>query len=323
MSRQYRNRLDAGVEHRGPRCGPRSPPSWERHGSSPSARGTTDCATEPLDYRVARLRFTAARSSVGAALIGMSSLASEWEPGVARGGAGLKARRIFADLAGGPTQPDQAGRGGARRGHAAGDLVQGRWRRAGAVAGKFNAVAEQAAAKLASYGLPTAVTFWHEPYRRHDRASSTPRQPAAAADLQARRAARGPDPQRVAPRQPGRRRSRRSAPTTCSICGTGSASTPTSPAPSRSPGEKKPADRIPALAAYLESRARTCRSASVSTTATPPRPSRRPVRPSSPPPTCGSAACGTRREAGVELSGDRLDAFRETLADPRAGSPSP
>ena len=35
---------------------------------------------------------------------------------------------------------------------------------AGAAAGKFNAVAEQAAARLASYGLPTAVTFWHEPY---------------------------------------------------------------------------------------------------------------------------------------------------------------
>jgi hypothetical protein len=33
----------------------------------------------------------------------------------------------------------------------------------GAVAGNYNAVAEQAAAKLASYGLPTAVTFWHEP----------------------------------------------------------------------------------------------------------------------------------------------------------------
>ena len=35
---------------------------------------------------------------------------------------------------------------------------------AGAASGRFNAVAEQAAARLASYGLPTAVTFWHEPY---------------------------------------------------------------------------------------------------------------------------------------------------------------
>ena len=34
---------------------------------------------------------------------------------------------------------------------------------AGAINGTYNAVAEQAAAKLASYGLPTAVTFWHEP----------------------------------------------------------------------------------------------------------------------------------------------------------------
>ena len=35
---------------------------------------------------------------------------------------------------------------------------------AGAASGRYNAVAEQAAAKLASYGQPTAVTFWHEPY---------------------------------------------------------------------------------------------------------------------------------------------------------------
>ena len=34
---------------------------------------------------------------------------------------------------------------------------------AGAVNGAYNAVAEQAAAKLASYGKPTAVSFWHEP----------------------------------------------------------------------------------------------------------------------------------------------------------------
>jgi hypothetical protein len=35
---------------------------------------------------------------------------------------------------------------------------------AGAVSGKYIAVAEQAATRLASYGLPTAVTFWHEPH---------------------------------------------------------------------------------------------------------------------------------------------------------------
>jgi hypothetical protein len=34
---------------------------------------------------------------------------------------------------------------------------------AGAVNGAYNAVAEQAAAQLASYGRPTAVSFWHEP----------------------------------------------------------------------------------------------------------------------------------------------------------------
>lgn len=34
----------------------------------------------------------------------------------------------------------------------------------GAVRGAFDAVAEQAATRLASFGLPTAVTVWHEPY---------------------------------------------------------------------------------------------------------------------------------------------------------------
>ncbi|KRF06403.1 hypothetical protein ASG88_19810, partial [Nocardioides sp. Soil777] len=36
---------------------------------------------------------------------------------------------------------------------------------AGAVNGRFNSVAEEAAARLASYGRPTAVTIWHEPYK--------------------------------------------------------------------------------------------------------------------------------------------------------------
>ena len=106
----------------------------------------------------------ARRSSVGAALIGMSSPASVWDARVAEVGAGLKARRIFADLAGGPTSQIKL----VEQAHAAGMLPVISYKvggdAAGAAAGGFNAVAEQAAAKLASYGKPTAVTFWHEPY---------------------------------------------------------------------------------------------------------------------------------------------------------------
>ena len=42
---------------------------------------------------------------------------------------------------------------------------------AGAAHGEYNAVARRAAAKLASYNRPTAVTFWHEPH-----GDMTPRQ---------------------------------------------------------------------------------------------------------------------------------------------------
>ena len=128
---------------------------------------------------------------------------------------------------------------------------------AGAASGTFNAVADQAAARLASYGLPTAVTFWHEPNRRHDRGAVRRGEQAAAADLQARRAAGRSDPQRVAARQPECRPSRRTARTSCSTSGTGSASTPTSPGPWTAPAPRKPADRIPALSEYLKRRAAT------------------------------------------------------------------
>ena len=81
-------------------------------------------------------------------------------------GAGLGARRIFADLASGATSQIKL----VEETHAAGMLPVVSYKVggdiAGAVAGKYNAVAAQAATKLAPYGLPTAVTFWHEPH--HD-----------------------------------------------------------------------------------------------------------------------------------------------------------
>ncbi|MBS2936693.1 hypothetical protein KDN32_02930 [Nocardioides sp. J2M5] len=98
------------------------------------------------------------------ALIGMSAPAPEWDLRVAQVGAGLGARRIFADLADGADTQLRL----VEEAHAAGMLPVISYKvggdAAGAAAGRFDAVARQAAARLASYGLPTAVSFWHEPY---------------------------------------------------------------------------------------------------------------------------------------------------------------
>lgn len=100
----------------------------------------------------------------GVALIGMSAPGPEWDQRVSQVGPGLGARRIFADLADGADSQIRL----VEEAHAAGLLPVISYKVggdvAGAVAGRFNEVARQAAAKLASYGLPTAVSFWHEPY---------------------------------------------------------------------------------------------------------------------------------------------------------------
>jgi hypothetical protein len=100
----------------------------------------------------------------GPAIVGMSAPATAWDQRVSEVGAGLAARRIFADLASGATSQIKL----VEQAHAAGMLPVISYKVggdvAGAVNGKFNAVAEQAATRLASYNLPTAVTFWHEPY---------------------------------------------------------------------------------------------------------------------------------------------------------------
>ena len=94
----------------------------------------------------------------------MSATPKDWDQRVREVGAGLGARRIFADLAKGATSQikvveatHQAGMLPVISYKVGGDI-------AGAASGKYNALAEQAATKLASYGLPTAVTFWHEPH---------------------------------------------------------------------------------------------------------------------------------------------------------------
>lgn len=103
-------------------------------------------------------------SAAGVALIGMSAPADEWRRRVDQVGAGLGARRIFADLGDGADSQLRL----VEEAHAEGLLPVISYKVggdvAGAVAGRYNAVAAQAAARLAAYGKPTAVTFWHEPY---------------------------------------------------------------------------------------------------------------------------------------------------------------
>lgn len=100
----------------------------------------------------------------GTPLIGMSAPAGEWAQRCREVGDGLTARRIFADLAGGPTSQLKL----VEQAHAAGQLPVISYKVggdiAGVIAGRFDKVAAQAAAKLASYRKPTAVAFWHEPH---------------------------------------------------------------------------------------------------------------------------------------------------------------
>ncbi|GAB6985658.1 hypothetical protein [Nocardioides pyridinolyticus] len=102
--------------------------------------------------------------SQGTTLIGMSAPARQWEQRSREVGPGLTARRIFANLAKGASSQIRL----VEEAHAAGQLPVISYKVggdvAGAVAGRFNEAARQAAARLASYDKPTAVTFWHEPH---------------------------------------------------------------------------------------------------------------------------------------------------------------
>ncbi|MGY2701896.1 hypothetical protein [Nocardioides sp. HB32] len=100
----------------------------------------------------------------GTTLIGMSAPADAWHRRVREVGHGLGARRIYADLADGADSQLKL----VEQAHDAGLLPVISYKvggdAAGAVSGRYNAVAERAAARLASYDLATAVSFWHEPY---------------------------------------------------------------------------------------------------------------------------------------------------------------
>ncbi len=107
----------------------------------------------------------------GTPLIGMSSPAGVWHQRSRAVGPGLAARRIFADLAHGPNSQIKLVEEAHRNGQLPVISYKVGGDAAGAAHGEYNAVARRAAAKLASYNRPTAVTFWHEPH-----GDMTPRQ---------------------------------------------------------------------------------------------------------------------------------------------------
>jgi hypothetical protein len=94
----------------------------------------------------------------------MSAPTDAWNARVRSVGRGLGARRIFADLADGPSSQIKL----VEQAHAAGLLPVISYKlgrdAAGAADGRFDAVAKRAAARLAKYDLHTAVSVWHEPH---------------------------------------------------------------------------------------------------------------------------------------------------------------
>jgi hypothetical protein len=254
----------------------------------------------------------------GTTLIGMSSPAGVWHHRSRAVGGDLGARRIYADLAAGPGSQLRL----VEQAHAAGMLPVISYKVggdvAGAARGKYNAVAREAAARLASYGKATAVTFWHEPYGDMSGA-----QYAAASKQLLPIFRRGK--LKVGPILNGWLLDNKAS-TFSSYCpedlfhlwdwfGIDTYESGTRQAP----GSHKPADRIPALAAYLRRRGHghlpigigeyngySARSIA----------------------DAGEALLATRNVwfgcvwnstggKGYELTGDRLRAFRRTLGDRR------
>ena len=258
-------------------------------------------------------------TGAGTPLIGMSAPASLWAQRVRQVGPGLGARRIFADLADGATHQLNL----VEQAHAAGLLPIISYKVggdiAGAVNGRYNAVAERAAARLASYERPTAVTFWHEPH-----GDVSPAQYVAASKQLLPIFRRGK--LRVGPILNGWLLDNK-LDTFASFCpdalfnlwdwfGIDTYESGTMAAP----GPAKPAQRVAAMSAFLRSRgraglpigvgeyngysARTIADAGEALLSTPNVWF-----------GCVWNAIGSK---DYELTGDRLTAFRKTLADPRS-----
>ena len=269
-------------------------------------------AASPTDSRL---------NAAGTTIVGMSAPAEIWNQRLREVGRGVAARRIFADLGDGPTRQLKL----VEAAHAAGMLPVISYKVggdvAGAVAGRYNAVAQQAAARLATYDLPNAVTFWHEPYGDMSGA-----QYAAASRRILPLFKRGE--LRVGPVLNGWLLDNQRA-TFASYCpdelfrlwdwvGIDTYESGTMAAP----GPRKPAQRIPALAAYVQSRGYDLplgvgeyNGYSAETIA-----------------EAGEALLSTAdvwfgclwnatSGKGVTLTADRLAAFQQTLADPRSAEP--
>jgi hypothetical protein len=258
--------------------------------------------------------------AAGTPLIGMSAPPDLWSQRCAEVGRGLTARRIFADLGRGAThQLNLVGQA-----HDAGLLPVISYKvggdAAGAVNGRFNKVAAEAAAKLAAFNKPTAVTFWHEPH-----GDLTPAQYVAASKQILPSFKR--DKLKVGPILNGWLLDRQ-------------LSTFASYAPNElfklwdwfgidtyetgtmeNPGDVKPADRIPKMAKFVNSRLPLAvgeyNGYSAKSIA-----------------DAGEALLSTKGVwfgcvwnatggVGYVLEGERLQAFKRTLADPRAAEPTP
>ncbi|WP_182523408.1 hypothetical protein [Nocardioides dongkuii] len=254
----------------------------------------------------------------GGPLIGMSAPARLWDRRVQQVGPGISARRIFADLASGPDSQLRL----VEQAHADGMLPVISYKVggdvAGAAAGSFNAVAEEAAARLASYEKPTAVSFWHEPYGDLSGAEYV----AASTQL-----------------LPILRRGKlRVGPILNGWLLDGKVSEFAAYCPDElfglwdwfgidtyesgtqeSPGSRKPADRIPALAAYLGSRGYGDLPIGVGEYNGHSAASIADVGDAlfSTPNVWFGCVWNSAGGGGWALRGDRLDAFRATLADPR------
>ncbi len=260
---------------------------------------------------------------VDATLIGMSAPSSLWDARVSAVGAGLAARRIFADLAGGADDQIRL----VEDAHAAGMMPVISYKVggdiAGAMNGAFNGVADQAAAKLASYGRPTAVSFWHEP-----NPDLTGAQYVAASKQLLPFFKRGE--LRVGPILNGWLLDNQVdtfgsyiPDDLLAICDWMGIDTYEGGVPSN-PGPRKPADRIYALRSYLSDRgsalpigvgeyngysAATITAAGEALLSTPD--------------VWFGCLWNSDGERAEELTGDRLAAFRSTLADPRSADPAP
>jgi len=284
--------------------------------------GTASAMNDPRWTRRTRSQSEPTSPAGSKPLIGMSAPASAWDQRVSEVGAGLAARRIFADLAKGSSSQMKV----VERAHADGMMPVISYKVGGdiqgAVNGKYNAVAEQAAARLASYGLPTAVTFWHEP-----NPDVTGPQYVAASKQLLPIFKRGE--LKVGPLLNGWLLDNQQdvfaaycPDQLLDIWDWVGLDTYESGTPER-PGRTKPADRIPALASFLSSRGYDLPLAvgeyngySAETIA-----------------DCGETLLSTPNvwfgcvfnsdtgEKGEVLDGARLDAFRETLADPRSAEP--